>query len=500
MFGGRSSSSSAAKTTAKEAATPAPTTAGDAAASAVGAPSQQQQQFPPAPVYGQQASPAAPVYSELPPAPIYGSTNDAYGTNSYVGVPPPLPPLPPPSMSASSVRSGPPAWLWVGLGIILATIYQKVTGFVKGGGAQQAAANMMMQQMMKQAAKQGGGAPGGGFPGFPPPGGMPPGFGFPPPPPPGGAASPFGPGAFDTTATSASGPGAGSKFEAVKAREEAARAAAAAAAGGPTSTSTSSPSSSPSAADSAKKSSSSAFKDVTDEPSPLGSGSSSLGGNGASTSSSGGAGEGSGSGGGGEAPPQKKISSELLDGFFRDPSIQQMFYQHLPEEMRNPETFEWILSNPENRAQLEAMVEAQAGNLDPNAFAGGLGNAGDMTAKLAVRALFFVLYRKGWGGERRGERKVGPRKKERKRKNSPFFPPSLFLTPKKPTTGARSDPGGHDGENHEGARARRRDAEAQGDASHHGKQETNSFQIFFFSLFFFSTCDDDEEHFFNKKL
>ena len=71
-----------------------------------------------------------------------------------------------------------------------------------------------------------------------------------------------------------------------------------------------------------------------------------------------------------------------------------MFYQHLPEEMRNPETFEWILSNPENRAQLEAMVEAQAGNLDPSAFAGGLGNAGDMTAKLAVRGVFCFI-RKG---------------------------------------------------------------------------------------------------------
>ena len=208
--------------------------------------------------------------------------------------------------------------------------------------------------------------------------GMPPGFGFPSP---GGAAapSPFGgPGAFDTTATSA--PGAGSRFEATRAREEAARAAAAAG----TSTSTSSPSSSSSSsADAAKKPSfASAFKDVSDEPS-----SSSSGGNGsASTSSFSGA-----EANGGEEIPKKKISSDLLDGFFRDPSIQEMFYQHLPEEMRNPETFEWILSNPENRAQLEAMVEAQAGNLDPNAFvAGGMGNAGDMTAKLAVS--FFLEF------------------------------------------------------------------------------------------------------------
>ena len=317
------------------------TTAGDATASSeVGTASQQQQQLPPAPIYGQRARQSSQVYSELPPAPIYGSASDAYGANAnpYVGVPPPLPPLPPPAMSSAAARSsggGGPPWLWIGLGVVLATVYQKVTGFVKGGGAQQAAANMMMQQMMKQAAKQGGGGAGAaGFPGFPPPGGMPPGFGFPPPGGAGAPPSPFGPGAFDTTATSAPG-GAGSKFEAVRAREEAARAAAASA--GSTSTSTSSPSSSASSSSSAdaaaKRSSFSAFKDVADEPSSV-----SEGGNGASTSS-GGSGE--------EAAPKKKISSDLLDGFFRDPSIQQMFYQHLPEEMRNPETFEWILSNPE---------------------------------------------------------------------------------------------------------------------------------------------------------
>ena len=39
--------------------------------------------------------------------------------------------------------------------------------------------------------------------------------------------------------------------------------------------------------------------------------------------------------------------------------MQQLLYQHLPEPMRNPQTFEWMLSNPEYRKQLEGMMEQQ---------------------------------------------------------------------------------------------------------------------------------------------
>ena len=67
----------------------------------------------------------------------------------------------------------------------------------------------------------------------------------------------------------------------------------------------------------------------------------------------------SGGGGGG------KFSAGLVDQFFKDPAIQEMLYAHLPEPMRNPETFEWVLNNPENRAHLEAMIEAQGAGLDP---------------------------------------------------------------------------------------------------------------------------------------
>lgn len=43
----------------------------------------------------------------------------------------------------------------------------------------------------------------------------------------------------------------------------------------------------------------------------------------------------------------------------QDPKMQEMLYPYLPEGMRNPHTFEWMLSNPEYRAQLEGMLESQ---------------------------------------------------------------------------------------------------------------------------------------------
>ena len=36
-----------------------------------------------------------------------------------------------------------------------------------------------------------------------------------------------------------------------------------------------------------------------------------------------------------------------------------MLYQHLPEPMRNKETFDWMLSNPEYRKQLAQTLKAQ---------------------------------------------------------------------------------------------------------------------------------------------
>ncbi len=49
----------------------------------------------------------------------------------------------------------------------------------------------------------------------------------------------------------------------------------------------------------------------------------------------------------------------MLEQMMRDPAMQKMLYPYLPEPMQNPETFEWMLNNPESRKQLEQMVEQQ---------------------------------------------------------------------------------------------------------------------------------------------
>ena len=56
---------------------------------------------------------------------------------------------------------------------------------------------------------------------------------------------------------------------------------------------------------------------------------------------------------------------------------------------------------------------------------------------------------------------------------------SLTQTNQTKNIGARRHPGGHDGEDHEGAGARRGDAEAAGDEGHHGK---GVFQLFHLPL------------------
>lgn len=42
-----------------------------------------------------------------------------------------------------------------------------------------------------------------------------------------------------------------------------------------------------------------------------------------------------------------------------DESMQKLLYPYLPEPMRNKETFEWMLTNPEYRKQLETMMASQ---------------------------------------------------------------------------------------------------------------------------------------------
>ena len=56
----------------------------------------------------------------------------------------------------------------------------------------------------------------------------------------------------------------------------------------------------------------------------------------------------------------------MLD-MLRNPEMQKMLYPYLPEPMRNPETFEWMLNSPEYRAQLEGMLSQQMGGGAPPA-------------------------------------------------------------------------------------------------------------------------------------
>lgn len=54
-------------------------------------------------------------------------------------------------------------------------------------------------------------------------------------------------------------------------------------------------------------------------------------------------------------------SGESVVDMLRNPEMQKTLYPYLPEHMRNPQTFEFMLSNPESRAQLEQMMSQQVG-------------------------------------------------------------------------------------------------------------------------------------------
>jgi hypothetical protein len=59
-------------------------------------------------------------------------------------------------------------------------------------------------------------------------------------------------------------------------------------------------------------------------------------------------------------------AGSMLD-MLKNPEMQKMLYPYLPEPMRNPETFEWMLNSPEYRAQLEGMLSQQMGAAAPQA-------------------------------------------------------------------------------------------------------------------------------------
>ncbi|KXZ55944.1 hypothetical protein GPECTOR_2g1495 [Gonium pectorale] len=326
------------------------------------------------------ALPAAPLpettaYAPLPPNAAYYQ-GMVPRQEYYMAVPPPgaYYPPPPAPYKEEAASTGAPWWIWLGAGVILGQILAKVQEFMKNPKTpQQVMAEMAMKQMMGAM----GSTPGAGA-------GMPP-FG--------GAGSPFG----------AAGPaGAANPF---------ANFAAAAAAAAPVDTTAapvSAPASPASTVGAAAASSSAAngerkgekfasrlnsegrearkpepaaakpldiVEPVVKEPSPSGSPSSNGGGAKASSSassafftdvssdaSSSGAGSSGASSSGAGASAQSgdtAVMSEMMESMLRNPEMQKMLYPYLPEPMRNPQSIEWMLSNPEVKKQMEQMFASQ---------------------------------------------------------------------------------------------------------------------------------------------
>ncbi|GAB4844752.1 hypothetical protein Ancab_038142 [Ancistrocladus abbreviatus] len=58
------------------------------------------------------------------------------------------------------------------------------------------------------------------------------------------------------------------------------------------------------------------------------------------------------------------LSVEALEKMMEDPTVQKMVYPYLPEEMRNPATFKWMLQNPQYRQQLQDMLNNMGGSAE----------------------------------------------------------------------------------------------------------------------------------------
>lgn len=247
--------------------------------------------------------------------------------------------------------------MWISLGIGLALAVNKVRSMFSGGpgGFQQKMMGSVMEKAMQEMMK------GGGLPGMPPPqqgGGFPGGSGFPSAFPGSGFPSASSPSsqprspAFDTTASPVA--------------EEPSRSAAAA---------------EPAAADASSSGSSSATRSRRRETRPRKSSFSDVGGgNGASTGQQQqqqqqGAGPGFPGFAGGSSAGAKAgqagagFSLDVMESLLRDPKMQEAMYQYLPENMRNKETFEWMMSNPQYREQLKEMMSKQGADLDPEMYA-----------------------------------------------------------------------------------------------------------------------------------
>ncbi|KAI9118586.1 hypothetical protein K1719_010918 [Acacia pycnantha] len=72
--------------------------------------------------------------------------------------------------------------------------------------------------------------------------------------------------------------------------------------------------------------------------------------------------QGFGGSSGSQSTGKSVLSVEALEKMMEDPTVQNMVYPYLPEEMRNPTTFKWMLQNPQYRQQLEEMLNNMSGS------------------------------------------------------------------------------------------------------------------------------------------
>ncbi|DBA73359.1 hypothetical protein WJX77_003581 [Trebouxia sp. C0004] len=331
-------------------------------------------------------------------------------------------PSPPPQYDRKSSSGGWPNVLWVFIGVVIATVVSKVYGVVSSPGGVQ---GWMMQQAMKAAMKNMGGQP--GQPGANPfgAGGMPGGMaaGFPGMPPNmQGAMGQGWPPAVDTTARPAGAPpqsqsadssqqppfnqdvNKGKRFQEHKA-QQAKRETVADASPRSSASSPSVASSGPSSTFVNPPKQSASFFDVGDEDEASSSSAASSNPAGPGSTSNGSSGffdnnQFSGAGFGQQqqqqqqqqqasssgASPGGKGAVEAMEKMLKDPAMQKLLYPYLPEGMRNPQTFEWMMSNPEYRTQLEQMMEKQ-GAFDPKMMEALQGEAGSVDVEQSLKEM-----------------------------------------------------------------------------------------------------------------
>eukprot|EP00246_Nothoceros_aenigmaticus_P006292 TRINITY_DN190_c0_g3_i1.p1 TRINITY_DN190_c0_g3~~TRINITY_DN190_c0_g3_i1.p1 ORF type:complete len:217 (-),score=48.00 TRINITY_DN190_c0_g3_i1:278-928(-) len=63
-----------------------------------------------------------------------------------------------------------------------------------------------------------------------------------------------------------------------------------------------------------------------------------------------------------DSKPGSVFTVDALERMMEDPAVQKMVYPYLPEEMRNPATFKWMMQNPQYREQLQDMLNNLGGD------------------------------------------------------------------------------------------------------------------------------------------